>query len=88
MIMAYSDVKDYGPILRTITISFLVPTSVIFFWRLVLKLTRTKKLIAFGLDDVMLVLAMVRRPDFVHEIFTEVGFLDTGLAECCFCTTL
>jgi len=57
--MAYSDVTDYGPLLRIITISFLAPTSVIFFWRIISKFSRDRRLNAFGVDDVMLILAMV-----------------------------
>jgi hypothetical protein len=54
-----SNIGDYGPLLKVLTISLLVPTSVIFFWRMISKITRERKLAALGVDDVMLILAMV-----------------------------
>lgn len=57
----YSSIQDYGPVLRDVTIGCVVPTTVIFFWRMGSKLPTFNNRIGFGFYDVMLALAMVNR---------------------------
>ncbi|KAH6682689.1 hypothetical protein B0J14DRAFT_130538 [Halenospora varia] len=54
-----SNIQDYGPILSAVSIGFLVPTVVVYIWRMTTKFRRNNSAFGFGVDDLMLTCAMI-----------------------------